>query len=833
MARVLAAAFTIIGLSGLIASPGFARSMLETEPQLDAIVAQMTLEEKVRLLGGNHFETFAIPRLGIPAMKMTDGPLGVRLDRATAFPAGLAMGATFDPDLIERVAAAIADETRAQGRHVLLGPCVNISRQPFGGRNFESFGEDPFLTGALAARYVRGIQSRNIAASVKHFVANDQEFERGTIDVKVDLRALFELHLPAFKAAVDAGSWTVMSAYNKINGHHASENDFLQNKILKDLWGFQGLVVSDWGATHSTIAAANHGLDLEMPTGEYFDRKLIDAVAFGAVPLATIDDKVRRILRVMFAIGLLGEDKTPALPAPLGPASPEHQRLAYRAAVESTVLLKNENRLLPLGSAQRPLKRLAVIGPNADVLRSGGGGSSAVQPFAPVTPLEGLRRRLGKRVDIRYAQGVALKGDLNRIQPEHLRPSRESKHGGLRAEYFANPKLEGAPFLTRIEERVHYWADEISDPKLKTNVSIRWSGDVFVASEGNYRLTIVSEDGVRVALDGKEIISNWSEHKSTTDEATVTLGKGWHPIRIEYFNGEGQGWLKMGWSGPFGDDLVGLAVAEARKADAAIVFAGLGNDIETEGVDRDSMDLPAGQAELIRRVADANPNTIVVLTSGNPVAMGEWLGQVKSLLHVWYPGQAGGLAIADLIIGRANPSAKLPVTFLKRWEDSAAYGNYPGRNGVVEYKEGIFVGYRHHDRHGIEPNFPFGYGLSYTQFEISGLEVKMLDDSASSPRARVSFTVRNRGRRSGAEVAQIYVGEDETTVERPVRELKGFAKVRLRAGEAKRVTIDLDRSAFSYFDEAAFAFKANRGRYTLSVGNSSRDLPHRSTVTLR
>lgn len=798
------------------------------ESRIDYLIGQMTLDEKISLLAGTGFDTVAIARLGIPSIRMTDGPLGVRWEKATAFPAGIAMGATFDPTLIEDVGVAIADEARVRGRNMLLGPCINISRHPFGGRNFESFGEDPLLTGRLGASYIKGIQSRNVLPSVKHFAANDQEYERMTIDAHVDLRTLFEIYLPPFKDAVDAGAWNFMAAYNRINGFYATENDFLQNTVLKNLWGFKGFIVSDWGATHSTVESALRGLDLEMPTPEFFGPKLKAAVIAGQVSVIVIDDKLRRILRAMFAVGLIDPALVSPAPKALGPESREHQRLAMRVAEEGTVLLKNDSGLLPL----KNLKTLAVIGPNANRARTGGGGSSHVTPFRVSTPLQGLTKRLERIAKVRFAAGMVTSGEMTIIPSRDLRPAHGSPAHGLRAEFFSNPNLQGQPVLSRVDTALDFDIDREDGLPVSENFSVRWSGEIHAPENGEYTISTSSDDGIRVLIDGHELISDWHAHVATVNSAKVTLtGHTWHSIVIEYFNAEGSATARLGWILPHVDPL-SEAVELARTSDAAVIFAGLGEEIESEGLDRTSMDLPAGQAELIRAVASANPNTTVVLNSGNPVSMSSWIGEVKALLQAWYPGQEGGFALADILLGNINPSGKLPVSFLKRWEDSPAYGNYPGTNGVVDYKEGIFVGYRHYDRAGTDVEFPFGFGLSYTTFAYSGLKLQARNAVVTAPDVRVEFDVRNGGGRIGAEVAQIYVSENSPSVPRPLRELKGFTKMRLEPGETKHVTLDLDARAFQYFDESLMVWRVNPGRFTIHVGSSSRDLKMSETVDL-
>ena len=795
------------------------------DARVERLVQALTLEEKVDLLGGTGFDTKPIPRLGIPSIKMTDGPLGVRWGRNTAFPSGISMGATFDPELIQTVAAAMGRETLSAGRNMLLGPCVNISRQPFGGRNFESFGEDPYLSSRLAEAYVIGLQGENVLGSVKHFAVNDQEVERMTIDVRVSPRALFEVHFPAFQAAVDAGVWSVMASYNKVNGHWATENDYLQNQVLKSRWGFRGFIVSDWGATHSTAKAANAGLDLEMPTGDFFGPKLLQAVRNGEVAEKLIDDKVRRILRAMEATGIL-DGKTGRAE---GPESLAHQALALRAAQESLVLLKNEDNALPIREGQT----IAIVGPMGDRLRTGGGGSSRVEPHNEHSLLKNFRERAkGHRLD--YSPGIFLNGELPAVPTESVKPSLNSKSKGWQAEYFDNFDFRGEPFLTRLENDAAFPRLEDRDPRLKQNVAVRWQGYVHFPEAGTYRLSTMSDDGIRLYVNGKKLYENWEPHGAQADEANLTVEKaGWQHVRLDYYQGEGGAILSFGWELP-NQRARQEALELARRADIAVVFGGLGEDEESEGHDRLHMDLPSGQAEFIREVARANPNTVVVLQGGNPLAMGTWVHEVKAVVQAWYPGQEGGYAMADLLLGNINPSGKLPVSFLKRWEDSPAYGNYPGNYGTVHYEEGIFVGYRHFDRPGSPaPEFPFGHGLSYTSFAYENLRVEVKDRRAANPEVLVHFTLRNTGSRTGAEVAQAYVGELSPSLPRPVRELKGFRKVELKPGEARHITLSLDRSAFAYFDEEPMAWRVNPGQFRLEVGSSSRDIRLQREIKLR
>ena len=800
------------------------------ENQIDTLISQMSLEEKVNMLGGeNEFDTVALPRLGITSIRMTDGPLGVRNGQQTAFPAGIAMGASFDPILTGTVSAAIADEARAIGRNMVLGPCVNISRNPFGGRNFESFGEDPYLTSQLAVSYIHGVQGQNVLASVKHFALNDQEFERMSINVNADLRTMFEIHFPAFKAAVDAGSWTVMASYNKLNGHWASENDFLLNKVLKGMWGFQGFVVSDWGATHSTEDAANAGLDLEMPYGDYFDVKLVEAVKNGSVKESLIDDKVRRILRAMYAVGIMNPDGVKAPPPPLGPESTEHRQLALKAAQESIVLLKNQDGILPL----KNLKSIAVLGPSAAVARTGGGGSSQVDPMYSITPLQGLKDRLGKDVQLNFAMGAALPGETPIIPSVNLHPTKNSRVTGLKAEYFNNKDLSGSPIITRVDADVNFNFYSLNDPRLQQNFSVRWTGFITASESGSYKISTWSDDGVRMYFGDDMVIDNWTDHGESRDSFEVKLVAGQsYPVRLEYYQGEGSATISLGWDLP-SDQTLARAVDAAKKSEVALLFVGLSSDLESEGIDRETFELPTQEVALIQAVAAANPNTIVVMNSGNPVPMGTWINQVRGVVQVWYGGQEGGHAIADVLTGVVNPSGKLPVTFLKRWEDSPAYGNYPGVDGQVNYAEGILVGYRHFDAKNIVPQFPFGYGLSYTQFAIHDLNVAVVDSSSASPQVQVQYQVTNTGAVAGAEVAQVYVSEQAPILMRPPQELKSFQKVFLAPGETKSITATLDASAFAYFEAESMQWKVNPGVFQIRVGSSSRNLPLRQNISLK
>jgi beta-glucosidase len=823
---------------------------------IEEIISQMTLEEKVSMLAGiDKWHTRSIPRLGIPSLRMTDGPHGARTVSdddptitlpATCFPTGSALGATWNTELINRVGAAIGDETRARGCAILLGPCINIHRSPLGGRNFESYSEDPHLAARMAVAYIDGVQSRNVGVSVKHYAMNNQEFERLTISVEADERTIREIYLPAFAAAVREGRpWTVMCSYNQINGTYASENAYFLADILKEEWGFDGLIVSDWGAVHSTIPAANAGLDLEMPgPARFFTDALVDAVRNGEVESVDIDDKVRRILGVI--------EKSGAFKKPLQvsgdiPDSPEQSRLAREAAQEAMVLLKNEGDILPLDRGK--IKSIAVIGPNAGEARVQGGGSAAVNPYYAVTPLEGIRHKCGDAVEIRHETGCRNNRLTLLMSPEFLRPSEDTEGKGLTGEYFNNPDIAGEPALKKVDEKFRLMLggdSALMIPGIDTeegNFSIRWSGKFIAPCSGVYRFGLLLDGMGRIFIDDELVVEKVREDadaqiisigEENVGECKLEADKS-YGIRIEYISQpDFPGWIprhiRLGCTPPLPDDAMTRAVDIASGADVAIVFVGLNEEHETEGRDRPDMELPGAQVELIKSVAEVNDNTIVVLNNGSPVAMTGWIDRVAAVVEAWFPGQECGNAIADMLFGDVNPSGKLPMTFPKRLEDNPAYRHYPGKNGKVEYAEGIFVGYRHYDTGNIEPLFPFGHGLSYTTFRYDNLQVPP-EMKADEP-FRITVDVTNTGKRAGKEVVQLYVHDVVSSLARPLKELKGFQKVALEKGETKSLAFNISLEDLSFYDPEKKRWIAEAGEFEVMVGSSSRDIRQRACFML-
>ncbi len=662
-----------------------------TEARVSDLLARLTQPEKMSLLALTQVDgltTPPIPRLGIPALRTADAPQGVRDGQSTFFPMGIVIASTWDTALIRQVGAALGQEAKAKNRQVVYGPDVNIHRTPQGGRNFESFSEDPFLSARMGVAYIEGEQAEGVAACVKHYVCNNQENARDSINVQVDERALREIYTPAFDAAVrEAHSWSLMPALNRVNGQWNAENTHLLGEILRTDWAYDGLVIGDWGAVHETVPAIAAGTDMEMPHPDHFSAAtLTDALTKKQITQAQIDGMDRNVLRLMVRTGMLDGH------APVGAAlnTPAHQHLARRVAQEGITLLKNAGDLLPLGRGK--IKTIAVVGPNAAVNSLGGRWSADVKPFYSVSVLDGIKKA-APDVAVTYAEGC---------------------------------------------------------PR----------------------------------------------------------------------------------TAPAAGTAIADAAAMAGKADIAVVVVGLDNNIEGESLDPPNLSLPGDQDRLIQAVSAANKNTIVVLVNGTHVLMSPWLDHVPGVLESWYAGQDAGSAVADILFGDVNPSGRLTDTLAARREDYGDWGNYhlyPGVNGTVTYAEGIYVGYRHFDKAGIAPLFPFGFGLSYTSFAFSGLQVSPVMKRGGAAHVRV--VVQNTGKRAGAEVVQLYVRDLAPKVDRPVRELKGFARVTLLPGEKKAMTFSLDERALSYYNVAMHRWKANAGRYAVEIGASSRDI--RATSMLR
>ncbi|HEX6487361.1 MAG TPA: glycoside hydrolase family 3 C-terminal domain-containing protein [Candidatus Dormibacteraeota bacterium] len=790
--------------------------MLTATGRVEELLGRLTLDEKALLTAGDDvWHLPAIPRVGLGRLKMSDGPSGVRGEsrgtrRSLSFPCGIAAGSTWDVDLLNRYGAGLAAEARSKGVHVLLGPTICVQRVPVAGRTFESFSEDPLLTAELAVAYIRGVQSQGVAACAKHFACNDQEFERLTISAEVDEKTLREIHLPAFEAAVrEAGVWAVMSAYNRVNGTYCGEHPWLLGEVLKGEWGFDGVVVSDWLGTHSTAPAALAGLDIEMPgPPQHLGPLLADAVRAGKVPEAVLEDHCRRVLRLAERTGLLDE------PAPAVEAEdddPERRRLARNLAISGAVLLRNDG-LLPLTGA----RKLAVIGPNAERLEPGGGGSSTVIPLQRTSLLEALRAQF-PGVEVVHEEGCRIDHDVPVLRTG-LIPE------GLAVEYFANREWAGPPAATDRVWTGQYVAFGTPWPgDAGSAFSMRARGAFKPDRDGPWELSLANTGAARVLLDGAVVIDNTKPEPgeslygfgSTTLRTTVELEGGRaYELLIELDSDATiVAGYRLGARPPARPNGIARAAAAAASADAVVLVVGNNPDWETEGKDRESLALPGEQDELVRQVLAANPRTAVVVNAGAPIAM-PWADDTGALLVLWYPGEEGAAALAEMLAGASEPGGRLPISFPKRLEDLTAFAAYPGSDGAVRYEEGSLIGYRDLDARGIEPTFCFGHGLGYTHFEFGEPEV-----TQSGGEVRLSVPVTNTGERPGSEVVQVYVGA----------ELKGFAKVALEPAATAPVEVTLDERAFRRWDGG---WRVEPGERELRIGASSRDIRRRVTVTL-
>ena len=779
-----------------------------------ALVASMTIEEKASLTAGaSTWSTAAVPRVGIPEVFVCDGPAGARGPLIDGFgeqssslniPCGAALGATWNPALLEQLGEALGDQTRTKACRVLLAPTVNLHRSPLAGRNFESYSEDPLLSGKLAAAFIRGVQSQGVATTVKHFAGNEAEFERMTIDSVIDERTLRELYLLPFELAVrEGGSLGIMTSYNRLNGIYNSENRELLHDILRGEWGFDGFVITDWFAGGTAAGAADAGLDLEMPgPARFYGRKLGDAVREGLVDETLLDGAAQRLLSVFDRIGALDDEPRSAVAVDRA----EHRELTRQAATESMVLLKN-NGVLPLQIAN--VRTLAVIGPNAKSARIMGGGSASLQPHYRVTPLEALQERLGDQVTIIHEPGC----DIDRtIAPLAAHFLETANGGGFDIEVFSGTGCEGDVVhrTTAADGKVLLLPG--LDPGLPRDpMSFRATATYTPTQSGPHTISMMELGSACLSFDG-------ITHPTPRGDAYFGMGRKELTAELDLHEGQpyvidvefastGRAWMhgfELGCKPLPAADMMDRAVAAAAGADAVIVIVGTNNDWETEGHDRDSLDLPGTQAELIRRVSAANANTAVVVNAGAPVTT-DWADSAPAVLQAWFGGQEMAHALVEVLFGDTDPSGRLPTTFPQRIEHTPSFGNFPGEHGQIRYGEGVLMGYRWYEARHLPVSFAFGHGLSYSSFEMSAprlsadaIGIATLADGAVT--MSVTVTVTNTGDRRGAEVVQCYVGAASPQVVRPPKELKAFEKVWLNAGESTEVSLTLDARAFSYWD---------------------------------
>ena len=805
---------------------------------INKLIQDLTLREKISLMSGfNSWYTNKIDRLGIPSIKMSDGPNGVRGDSnsgksSACFPCAISIGSTWDMDLINQLGIALGEEAKVKDVDVLLGPTINIHRHPLGGRHFESFSEDPFLTGKIATEYVKGVQSQDVAACLKHFIGNDTEYERHLVSSNIDEKTLREIYLLPFEMGIKEGNaQVVMSAYNKLNNIYCSSHKELLIDILKDEWGFDGYVVSDWGAALETEENAKGGLDLEMPgPGNVWGDQLFTAVSEGKVEEELIDDKVRRILNIA---NFSKRFENPTNKPEQSNNSEEHRKLLKKAAASGMVLLKN-NDLLPLKSN---VKNLAIIGPNAKEAQIIGGGSASLKPHYQAHPLEAFQNKLGDHTNISYAKGCHTHKFLPRVNEGFM----DDKEGFL-VEYF-----EGSNFDENLLVKEHlignkFWvfegfAKDVIAKFERPDISVRFSCAYTPDISGQHEFEIFGIGKARLFIDGEELIDNWTEtspgeaffsFSSDSKRALVNLIEGTtYQLEIRYkFEGNFPA-IYIGCQAPDKVNLFDEALEVASAADQVILIVGTNSDWETEGNDRSDFNLPVNQNHLIEEVLRVNPNTLVVLNTGSPVKM-PWADKAEAIMQTWFAGQEFGNALVDIITGEINPSGRLPTSFPKNIEDTPAFNSYPGKDLQMHYDEKLLVGYRWYDKKNIKTLFPFGHGLSYTNFEYSDLEVDV------HPKNMVSckFSVRNTGQVAGIETAQCYVSFKTIDDSEPEKTLQGFSKIALNPNDESSIEINLNSRNFSSWNVAKRSWEVRAGSYEILIGSSAENILLQTTINL-
>ncbi|KAF4984051.1 hypothetical protein FZEAL_664 [Fusarium zealandicum] len=825
--------------------------MMEKNSDIDAIVKSLTIEEKISLLAGKNFsETLGIPEKGVPSIKTADGPNGVRSAatdlsiKSACFPAACNLAASFDAELAETFGRTLAKEARGKQVNCMLGPTVCIHRHPLGGRNFESFSEDPFLAGKLSSRVIQGLQSQGVSATIKHFVANEQETARTTVDETIDERTLREIYLRPFEIAVkEAKPWAVMTAYNHVNGVHCDEHNWLLKDVLRGDWGWEGLVMSDWGGTNSVAAAVNAGMDLEMPGPPRLRKEsaVKEALERGELTESTIDERARAVIQ--FALKLKAHEEAAGLEQ--SGDSPELRSMIRKAGARGIVLLKNEGDILPLSKDKVQKKKIALIGFAKDAMAHGG-GSAAVNAYRKVTPWDALHEALGEDVEFTYARGA----HRERLLPAITRDGSCGTVVGLDGQPGFSRQLyqEGKtdPVSVLHGQPASSYSPLGSQESLWRRLEI--VGDFTPAETGSHYIACSGLGPTRVFIDDDlvyEQTSNCSDPMGSLFLAapepefrySFSADKKYRlricsdpPTKIGLTILEGRSGVRLGFSleSDHDADLLGEAVKVAEAADYAIVFTGHDPQWETEGRDQDSFNLPrkGTQDALVSGVASANKNTVVVNSTGVAISM-PWLGQVSAVVQAWFSGQECGYAIADILTGAVNPEGRLPVSFPKRLEDCPAHGNFPGEyvDGQlkVTYEEGVFVGYRHFDRLSREKvNFPFGYGLSYTTFkyELGGV----VKSETSSDDWTVTAEVSNTGKQAGGTLVQVYAGRASPSADHPIKSLVAFQKVQLQPGEKKTVQLQIKSRDLAYFDTGARQWVVEEGEYRVSLGESSADI---------
>ena len=804
--------------------------------------AQLPLDELLELFAG--IDAWHFPgceAAGYPPLQVADCGHGVTLvappyGSATCFPTSVGMAATWNRDLIEEVGQALGRETRAKNCGMLLGPMVNLHRLPCGGRNYESFSEDPVLAGKLGAAIIRGLQSEGTGACIKHIACNNQQQDQKQTSSIVDERTLRELYLKPFAIALEeAAPWAVMTSYNSVNHQYPSDSAYWLKEVLRGEMGFTGLIVSDWNCIQSDQVLTS-SLDIEMPgPGKWLTpATLKNALAEGLVSESELRERAARVLQLHALCSPARTGEGPYSPPELD--SPRHRALSRRVAEESITLLKNEGAQLPLDPNR--IQRIAVIGPNATSARLGGGGSASVSPFYSISALEGIRALVGDQVEVLYSEGCGLGHDTPVVPADAFAPLNGSFGKGLSAEYFdIDDFAAGKPAASsRTEPQIDFswgWAAPANGVP-RVFYSARWSGKLRISESGLYQFSISTQEGVaRVRFNGETVLDAWSNwdpenfedkyaNRSADFSAEYEAGTEIDLV-VEYQKTGTRGGIHFGWNTP--NQRSGIAAAEdlARTVDAVIIVAGLSNQYEGGAFDRQQFELPSPQVELIRRVAVANPNTTVALNNGTPVQMHPWIDHVPAVLEAYYPGQEGGHALARILFGKINPSGKLPDTIPKSWEEVPAMGHYPGKDGIAEYKEELNIGYRHYDSVGISPAFPFGFGLSYAKFKYG--RPSLSDDllTESSP-VTIRVEVSNTSDRSGKETIQLYLVFPEARTGRPPKQLLDFAKHEIAPGETVCVAFEVRYKDLLTYDSEAHQWCLEQSKFQLAVGGASDNL---------
>ena len=822
--------------------------------RLEALVRSISIEDRARLTAGiDAWHAAGLDSIGLGPMLTLDGPNGVR-DKvfeigssATCTPCGTGLGATWDVDLVAEVAARIGAEAKRAGVSYMLGPVINLVRSPLAGRDFECYSEDPQLTADLGAAYVVGMQSQGVAACPKHFVANDSEDHRTTVNCIVDERTLREVYLLPFEAVARSGAWSMMAAYNRVNGVHASRNRDLVGGILREEWGWDGVLMSDWEATHDTVDDANAGLDLEMPgPPRHFGPALADAVRRGDVAEETLNSAAMRILELAARVGALPVVAGP-LPSPLPKSDPPKAMLlsdaagaalVRRAAAESFVLLANDG-ILPLSPGH--LHRIAVVGPNAARPCIQGGGAANITAPYEISPLEGLRAALPASIEVAHEPGCSIELFL----PPLVRMDVTDLDGrpGLTIEFFRGQELAGDPVARyNVQSSQLEMFGGLPVGLVQNDFSARLSGWLTPRVSGTHKVALRGLGGRRLFVDGVQATDDWTEPAGIDVPTALFEGKE-KGGTFEFEAGKrvliaaethsvthAPSLLSIGCAEPEAADAMERAVAAAATAEVAVVVVGTDTVWESEGRDRKNTTLPGRQDELVRRVAAVNDNTIVVVNAGCPMEL-PWADEVQAIVYAWLPGQEFGHALADVLLGRAEPGGRLPVTIARAAADFPAYDTRPGPDGELVYKEGVNVGYRGFDVAGVEPRFPFGHGLGYTTFEYDSMSLSS-DGLADGEPLELRIKLRNAGTRTGKEVVQVYVADLQSSVARPPRELKGFAVVRLKAGEAAELVLALEDRDLAYWDVERHSWRIEPGRFEIQVGHSSRDIRLRESFEL-